>query len=96
MPELHSGDAASEFAAPVPYPAACRPQAWSAAASVSVLASTLGLRPDAPSATLGVSPMTMVGALTVNGLRFGGEDVSITVNADGEVTASSGASVQVE
>ena len=96
MPELHSGDAASEFGTPVPYPAACRPQAWSAAASISVLASTLGLRPDAPSATLGVSPVSTVGALSVSGLRFGGADVSITVNAQGEVTASSGAAVQVE
>ena len=38
MPELHSGDARSEVAAPAPYPAACRPQAWSAAAFVSVIA----------------------------------------------------------
>ncbi|WBU37391.1 glycogen debranching N-terminal domain-containing protein [Homoserinibacter sp. YIM 151385] len=36
MPELHSGDAAGERAAPAPYPAACRPQAWSAAAAVAV------------------------------------------------------------
>ena len=45
MPELHSGDAASEFSRPVPYPAACRPQAWSAAAAIAVLASLEGLRP---------------------------------------------------
>jgi glycogen debranching enzyme len=45
MPELHSGDAASLFPVAVPYPAACRPQAWSAAAAVSVLASSLGLTP---------------------------------------------------
>ena len=32
MPELHSGDAAML----VPYPAACRPQAWSAAAAIVV------------------------------------------------------------
>lgn len=37
MPELHGGDAASEVPRPVPYPAACRPQAWSAAASIVVL-----------------------------------------------------------
>ena len=36
MPELHSGDAAASQPAPVPYPAACRPQAWSAAASIAV------------------------------------------------------------
>ena len=35
VPELHAGDAASEVRAPAPYPAACRPQAWSAAASVT-------------------------------------------------------------
>ncbi|PZQ87462.1 MAG: amylo-alpha-1,6-glucosidase [Leifsonia xyli] len=37
MPELHGGDAASEVSRPVPYPAACRPQAWSAAAAIVVL-----------------------------------------------------------
>jgi len=36
MPELHSGDAASSFPTPPPYPAACRPQAWSAAAAIAV------------------------------------------------------------
>jgi hypothetical protein len=36
MPELHSGDAARDIPRPVPYPAACRPQAWSAAAAVAV------------------------------------------------------------
>jgi hypothetical protein len=45
MPELHSGDAATDFGRPVPYPAACRPQAWSAAAAISVMADRLGLRP---------------------------------------------------
>ncbi|MFJ6652943.1 glycogen debranching N-terminal domain-containing protein [Microbacterium sp. NPDC091313] len=37
VPELHAGDAASETAVPTPYPAACRPQAWSAAAAVTCL-----------------------------------------------------------
>ncbi len=95
MPELHSGDPASAFSAPVPYPAACRPQAWSAAAAVSVLASTLGLRPDAPSATLGISPNPIVGALSVSGLRLGTADVAIIVDADGEVIATSGAVVEI-
>jgi glycogen debranching enzyme len=34
MPELHAGDDAGSRTAPAPYPAACRPQAWSAAAAV--------------------------------------------------------------
>ncbi|PCN47826.1 amylo-alpha-1,6-glucosidase [Curtobacterium sp. 'Ferrero'] len=38
MPELHAGDAAAEVSRPAPYPAACRPQAWSAAAAFPVWA----------------------------------------------------------
>ncbi|WP_439903024.1 glycogen debranching N-terminal domain-containing protein [Microbacterium azadirachtae] len=41
MPELHAGDARALGVAPVPYPASCRPQAWSAAAAV-VCADALG------------------------------------------------------
>lgn len=37
VPELHSGDPATVAPAPTPYPAACRPQAWSAAAAVTAL-----------------------------------------------------------
>jgi len=37
MPELHGGDASGDVTRPVPYPAACRPQAWSAAAAIVVL-----------------------------------------------------------
>ena len=36
VPELHAGDALVPGGAPLPYPAACRPQAWSAAAAVVV------------------------------------------------------------
>jgi glycogen debranching enzyme len=42
MPELHSGDDLADTLAPAPYPAACRPQAWSAAAAVTVLAALRG------------------------------------------------------
>jgi hypothetical protein len=38
VPELHAGDAAADVAAPAPYPAACRPQPWSAAAAVTAWA----------------------------------------------------------
>ncbi|MBP5803729.1 amylo-alpha-1,6-glucosidase [Microbacterium maritypicum] len=36
VPELHSGDDLVPGGSPLPYPAACRPQAWSAAAAVVV------------------------------------------------------------
>jgi glycogen debranching enzyme len=35
MPELYAGDDRSATPAPAPYPAACRPQAWSAAAAIT-------------------------------------------------------------
>lgn len=47
IPELYAGDALEDGAGgPAPYPAACHPQAWSAASSVAVAALLLGMRPD--------------------------------------------------
>lgn len=36
MPELYGGDPAATTPSPIPYPAACRPQAWAASAAVAV------------------------------------------------------------
>lgn len=41
LPELWAGDASEAVPRTVPYPAACRPQAWSAASAVTVLRSGL-------------------------------------------------------
>jgi hypothetical protein len=38
VPELHSGHALADGARPLPYPPACRPQAWSAAAIIAAAA----------------------------------------------------------
>jgi glycogen debranching enzyme len=86
MPELHSGDPAEEFADPVPYPAACRPQAWSAAAAVAVLGTALGLAPDRDGGTVAIAPLRGLGAVTVDGLRFAGHPFGVTTDADGHVT----------
>ena len=86
MPELHSGDAATDFACPVPYAAACRPQAWSAASAISVLSSVLGLVPDAPAGTLGIAPTGVVGGIDLDGIVFAGIRGHVSVNAAGEVT----------
>lgn len=48
LPELFCGDARTPQGAPVPYPVACRPQAWSAATMPAILTAILGLSPDAP------------------------------------------------
>ncbi|MGY4857695.1 glycogen debranching N-terminal domain-containing protein [Cryobacterium sp. AP23] len=69
MPELHSGDAATAVTAAGAYPAACRPQAWSAAAAISVLGTVLGLEPDPATGEVTSTPIVpaVVGAVTIHG-----------------------------
>jgi glycogen debranching enzyme len=97
LPELYGGDARGTVPRLVPYPAACRPQAWSAAAAVSVLGAALGLRPDVPGGTLDVAPPVPapLGAVSVDGLRLAGRPLSVRVAADGRVEASTDAPVRV-
>ncbi|WP_411721292.1 glycogen debranching N-terminal domain-containing protein [Mycetocola sp.] len=75
MPELYAGDPAGAFSRPVPYPAACRPQAWAAAASIAVLGASLGL--EHGDGALSASPGALGSPLSVRGLSFSGEPVSI-------------------
>jgi glycogen debranching enzyme len=81
MPELHSGDAASDTGTPAPYPAACRPQAWSAAAAIEVLAVRLGLRPDGDAVS--AAPVDGVGGIIVKGVRVGGRVFDVDAPGDG-------------
>lgn len=85
-PELYSG--LPFGGAPTPYPASCRPQAWSAASAVVLLSVGLGLRPDAGSRTLVIRAPhePAFGAMTVTGLRFCGGRVDLAVSAAGRVT----------
>lgn len=87
LPELFSGDAREDLPSPVPFPGACRPQAWSAASALVLLAAVLGLDPDVPGGTLAVGPLIphLVGSWRVHGLRLGERDLSIVVDADGTV-----------
>lgn len=97
LPELYSGDARGTVPQVVPYPAACRPQAWSAAAAVSVLGAVLGLDPDVPGGRLDITPPAPapLGAVRVTGLRLGGHTLDVEVDEAGRVQATTGAPVQV-
>jgi glycogen debranching enzyme len=97
LPELYGGDARGTVPTVVPYPAACRPQAWSAAAAVSVLGSALGLRPDVPGGRLEVGPPSPspLGAVSVRGLRLGGRPLAVAVAADGSVSVTTDAAGEV-
>ena len=84
-PELFSGDAREDHPVPVPYPAACRPQAWSAASAVVALAAATGLRADVPAGRVDLQPVTPwpFGRTVVDGLQAGGDPLRVEVQADG-------------
>ncbi len=97
LPELFGGTALGE---PVlAYPASCRPQAWAAAAPVTMLLAALGLRPDVPGGTLTVAPDPAFRSwfpLRVEGLQVAGRPLSVTVSADGRVEVETDAPLTVE
>ncbi|NYE37335.1 glycogen debranching enzyme [Nocardioides cavernae] len=100
LPELYGGDAASDVDLPAAYPAACRPQAWSAAAPIACLVALAGLRADAASATLRHPPHTSarLGAWSLRGLRLGEHPFDVAVEPDGRVvvTLPPGSPLRVE
>lgn len=98
LPELYSGDDATGLGRPVPYPAACRPQAWSAAASVVLLQAVLGLEVDVPAGRISLRPPrpSPVGALRVDGLCIGNDTVTVELDASGTVLEVSGTSLHVD
>ena len=82
LPELLAGFDREVVAAPVPYPAACNPQAWSATAPLLALRAVLGLEPDVPAGVVRVDPeLEPWESIEVDGVRLG--DRSVRVVASG-------------
>jgi glycogen debranching enzyme len=74
LPELFGGFTSKPGEGPVPYPVACRPQAWAAGAIPHLLATGLGLEPDALHGRLQVVRPLLpgwVGRLSLEGVRVG-------------------------
>jgi glycogen debranching enzyme len=86
LPELYGGDVG--LGRPVPYPASCRPQAWSAASAAAVVSGALGMHADVPGRRLTLNPMRPgpFGELSVSGIRVAGELCEVHLDAHGEVT----------
>jgi len=89
--ELYSGDRRDRVSTPAPYPAACRPQAWTAASGVVLLAASLGLDPDVPGGVLRVR--TQTAGTRVGGPRLGRHPWRIDVGTDGHVELTTAAPV---
>jgi glycogen debranching enzyme len=70
LPELYGGDARADSPRPIPYPAACRPQAWAAASIGAITQALLGLEMDVPGGRVECRPVapSPFGTLRVNGL----------------------------
>lgn len=85
LPELFGGEQRFEGLPPLPYPAACRPQAWSAASSVMVLRCLLGLDPHVPDGVLRMRPVwpPPFAPLEVSGLRVAGCGLTVVVERAG-------------
>ena len=80
LPELFAGFARRADESPVPYPVACRPQAWAAGAIPYLLTTGLGLRPDGLGRSLRVVRPWLPRWLEraqVEGLRVGGARVDL-------------------
>jgi glycogen debranching enzyme len=80
LPELFAGLPRSGDEDPVPYPVACRPQAWAAGAVPALLAAGLGLVPDGLERTLRVRRPLLprqVDRLSLRRLRVAGASVDL-------------------
>jgi len=80
LPELFCGFTRDPASVPVPYPVACSPQAWAAAAPLSLLQTMLGMRARAAEGILELDRPhlpTWLGKVTVHNLRVGGQTVDL-------------------
>jgi glycogen debranching enzyme len=89
MPELYAGDSRADLTRPMPYPAACRPQAWSAASAILIVQAALGLEPDAPAGRVRLRPLPGM-PLEARGLRIAGGPVDVRVDAAGDARIEGG------
>jgi glycogen debranching enzyme len=81
LPELFGGHARTRFQPPVPYPVACRPQAWTAGTVPHLLQAIMGLRPDALNGRLEVVNPRLPSWLTeisVQGMRLGPSEIDLS------------------
>lgn len=80
LPELFGGAERSVHQAPVPYPVACRPQAWAAGAFPLITQAILGLCPDAANNRLFIVRPRLpdwLGSIRIEGLRVGSGEVNL-------------------
>ena len=85
LPELFGGHRREPGDFPVPYPTACRPQAWAAGVPLAIATMCLGLQPDIPAGTITVNPVLprKLRRIEAHGIPFPSGELSLTCGADG-------------
>jgi glycogen debranching enzyme len=85
LPELFGGHPRAPGDFPVPYPTACRPQAWAAGVPLAIVALCLGLQPDVPGGTVSLNPVLPRGLrhLEIHGVPLPGGELSLAHDANG-------------
>jgi glycogen debranching enzyme len=98
LPELYGGDASADVPFPAAYPAACRPQAWSAAAPLATLVALTGVSVDASTATISHPrrTSTVLGGFSLRGLRVGAHPFDVHVDREGAVSVDLPAGAPLE
>jgi glycogen debranching enzyme len=82
LPELFCGFDRSEYPGPVPYPTACSPQAWAAAAPIQLARILLRFDPDFTRGVVHLAPILAEekGDFRADNVRLGHARISITAN----------------
>lgn len=85
LPELYGGHQRQANAVPVPYPSACRPQAWAAGVPLALVATALGIEPSIPDGTITLQPALPDGvdSLRVEGIDFPRGPLSVEIGTEG-------------
>jgi glycogen debranching enzyme len=88
LPELFCGFDRSEYSGPVPYPTACSPQAWAAAAPIQLARILLRFDPDFTRGVVHLAPILAEekGDFRADNVRLGHARISIRANRqDGNI-----------
>jgi glycogen debranching enzyme len=97
LPELFSGIAAADAPLPVPYPSACRPQAWAAGGALLLVRALLGVEARLPIGRVTLRPLVPAPfeRLELVGVPLGGGTVDLSIRDEAVSVELHGAPVDV-
>ncbi len=98
LPELFGGHDRGSADVPVPYPTACRPQAWAAGVPLQLVTMFLGLEPDIPNGRIALRPALPrdLDVLELRDVGFPGGRFSVRLDRAGTEVLEAPPGVHVE